>query len=156
MRLSKAALETLAVVAYRQPVTRSELENLRGVDAGGVLRMLAEKGIVSASGRSDEPGRPLYYTTTGQFLELFALRDLSDLPTLRDLRELKQDDPREQLQDDETGDRNQIQALTESAAELVADAPEPTLVDEAPSEPAMVDEEPAIVDEAPPPEPLDA
>jgi segregation and condensation protein B len=155
MRLSKAALETLAVVAYRQPVTRSEIENLRGVDAGGVLRMLAEKGIVSASGRSDEPGRPLYYTTTGQFLELFALRDLSDLPTLRDLRELKQDDPREQLHED--GEPNEIQSLVETAAEIVADAPEPALIDEAPPEPAIVDEvEPAIVDEAPPPEPLDA
>jgi segregation and condensation protein B len=149
MRLSKAALETLAVVAYRQPVTRSEIENLRGVDAGGVLRMLAEKGIVSASGRSDEPGRPLYYTTTGQFLELFALRDLSDLPTLRDLRELKQDDPREQIHEDDAGDPHPIEALAESAAELVADVPEPVLVDEAPPEPA-------IVDEAPPPEPLDA
>ena len=135
-RLSKAALETLAVVAYRQPVTRAEIENLRGVDAGGVLRMLAEKGIVSASGRSDEPGRPLYYTTTGQFLELFALRDLSDLPTLRDLRELKRDDPREQLRDEDAGDPSELEALAESAAELVT--------------------EPALVDDAPPPEPLDA
>jgi segregation and condensation protein B len=140
MRLSKAALETLAVVAYRQPVTRSEIEGLRGVDSGGVLRMLAEKGIVSASGRSDEPGRPLYYTTTHQFLELFALRDLSDLPTLRDLRELKQDDPREQLRDDDdNAEPAELVALAESAAELVADATEPKLVDE-----------------APPPEPLDA
>jgi segregation and condensation protein B len=99
--------------------------------------MLAEKGIVSASGRSDEPGRPLYYTTTGQFLELFALRDLSDLPTLRDLRELKQDDPREQLQDDEAGEPHE--SLVQSATELLGDTPEPP-----------------IVDEAPPPEPLDA
>jgi len=157
MRLSKAALETLAVVAYRQPVTRSEIENLRGVDAGGVLRMLAEKGIVSASGRSDEPGRPLYYTTTGQFLELFALRDLSDLPTLRDLRELKQDDPREQLHEDEGGAPNEIQALAESAAELVvtglvADMPEPVLVDEAPP---LVEEAPPLAEEVPQPEPLD-
>jgi segregation and condensation protein B len=137
-RLSKAALETLAVVAYRQPVTRSEIEGLRGVDAGGVLRMLAEKGLVSASGRADEPGRPLYYTTTGQFLELFALRDLSDLPTLRDLRELKQDDPREQLADGEDPQgTSELEALTQSAAELVAD--------EAPPD-----------ETAPPLEPLDA
>ncbi len=148
MRLSKAALETLAVVAYRQPVTRSELEGLRGVDSGGVLRMLAEKGIVSASGRSDEPGRPLYYTTTGQFLELFALRDLSDLPTLRDLRELKQDDPREQLHDaDESQAGSDLAALAESAAELVADPPGPELVADPPGPELVVE---------PPSEPLDA
>jgi segregation and condensation protein B len=86
MRLSRAALETLAVVAYRQPVTRSEIEELRGVDSGGVLRMLTH--IV---GRSEVPGRPLIYGTTPGFLSMFGLRDLSDLPTLRDLRELQRD-----------------------------------------------------------------
>lgn len=101
VRLSKAALETLSVVAYRQPVTRSEIEDLRGVDAGGVLRMLCERSLVSVTGRADEPGRPLLYCTTNEFLELFGLRDLSDLPTLRDLRELRRDDPREMLDDDD-------------------------------------------------------
>lgn len=94
VRLSRAALETLAVIAYRQPVTKPELDELRGVDSGGVLRMLVERGLVAAQGRRDEPGRPLMYGSTNEFLTLFGLRDLSDLPTLRDLHELQADDPR--------------------------------------------------------------
>ena len=95
LKLSKAALDTLAIVAYRQPVTRAEVEDLRGVDPGGILRMLAERGLICVTGRKDEPGRPLLYGTTPDFLSMFGLRDLSDLPTLRDLRELQRDDARE-------------------------------------------------------------
>ena len=95
LKLSKAALETLAIVAYRQPVSRAEVEDLRGVDPGGILRMLCERGLICVAGRKDVPGRPLLYGTTNDFLGLFGLRDLSDLPTLRDLRELQADDPRE-------------------------------------------------------------
>lgn len=93
-RLSKAALEVLSIVAYRQPVTRAEVEDLRGVESGAVLRMLAERGLIAAQGRREEPGRPLEYGTSAEFLSLFGLRDLSDLPTLRDLQELQRDDPR--------------------------------------------------------------
>ena len=95
VKLSRAALETLSIVGYRQPVTRGEVEDLRGVDSGGVLRMLCERGLVAVTGRADGPGRPLIYNTTPEFLAMFSLRDLSDLPTLRDLRELRRDDPRE-------------------------------------------------------------
>jgi segregation and condensation protein B len=95
LKLSKAALDTLAIVAYRQPVTRAEVEDLRGVDPGGILRMLTERSLISVTGRKDEPGRPLLYGTTPDFLSMFGLRDLSDLPTLRDLRELQRDDARE-------------------------------------------------------------
>ena len=95
LKLSKAALDTLAIVAYRQPATRAEVEDLRGVDPGGILRMLVERGLICVTGRKDEPGRPLMYGTTPEFLSMFGLRDLSDLPTLRDLRELQRDDARE-------------------------------------------------------------
>ncbi len=81
-RLSPAALEVLAAVAYRQPITRTGIEALRGVDSGGVLKSLLDKGLVRTAGRSDEPGRPLLYRTTAAFLELFGLPDLSALPTL--------------------------------------------------------------------------
>lgn len=94
LRLSKAAVETLSIVAYRQPTTRHEVERIRGVDSGGILRSLIERGLARVAGRSDDPGRPLLYGTTRAFLELFGLRDLSDLPTLRDLHELQADDPR--------------------------------------------------------------
>jgi len=94
VKLSKAAVETLSIVAYRQPVTRQEVEGIRGVDCGGMLRMLLERGLLKVLGRRDEPGRPLVYGTTPEFLSMFDLRDLSDLPTLRDLRELQSDDAR--------------------------------------------------------------
>lgn len=97
VKLSKAALEVLSIVAYRQPATRSEVEDLRGCDSGGVLRMLVDRQLVAVTGRKDAPGRPLLYGTTPEFLAMFSLRDLSDLPTLRDLRELRMDDGRDGL-----------------------------------------------------------
>lgn len=92
-RLSRPALETLAIVAFRQPVAKGVVDDLRGVDSGGVLRMLLDRGLVRTTGRSEEPGRPLTYGTTPAFLELFGMRSLADLPTLRDLRALQPDDP---------------------------------------------------------------
>jgi segregation and condensation protein B len=86
--LSRAALETLAIVAYRQPIVRAEIENLRGVDCGGVLRLLLERRLIRVMGRREIPGRPLIYGTTRHFLEVFELRDLKDLPTLKEIREL--------------------------------------------------------------------
>ena len=85
VRFSRAALETLAVVAYRQPVTRAEAEEVRGVDSGGVLKSLLDKGLVRIVGRKDVPGRPLLYGTTRKFLEVFGLGALSELPTMRDI-----------------------------------------------------------------------
>lgn len=85
-RLSRAALETLAIIGFRQPVSKGDIDDLRGVDSGGVLRQLSDRGLVRTVGRSDEPGRPITWGTTSAFLELFGLRSLADLPTLRDLR----------------------------------------------------------------------
>jgi segregation and condensation protein B len=87
-RFSQAALETLAIIAYRQPVTRAEIEYLRGVDSGGVMRTLLEKNLLRILGKKDVPGRPLIYGTSRQFLELFGLRDLTDLPTLKEFTAL--------------------------------------------------------------------
>lgn len=86
--LSRAALETLAVVAYRQPIMKSEIEKIRGVDVSGTLKGLLEKSLVRIVGRKDVPGRPIIYGTTKKFLEVFNLKDLSELPTLRELKEL--------------------------------------------------------------------
>ena len=87
-RFSRAALETLAIVAYRQPSTRAEVEYLRGVDSGGVMKTLLDKGLLRILGKKDVPGRPLMYGTSRQFLELFGLRDLSDLPALKEFAAL--------------------------------------------------------------------
>jgi segregation and condensation protein B len=78
--LSKAALETLAIVAYRQPITRAAVEDIRGVQSGHILRALVEKRLLKVAGRSEELGRPLLYATTRYFLEAFGLRSLDDLP----------------------------------------------------------------------------
>ncbi len=88
VRFSRAALETLAIVAYRQPVTRAEVEEVRGVDCGGVLRSLLEKGLVRILGKKDVPGRPLLYGTTRKFLEVFGLSSLTELPSLKEIGEL--------------------------------------------------------------------
>lgn len=88
VRLSRAALETLAIVAYKQPVIRNDIERIRGVDSGGVLRMLMERKLVRVLGRKDIPGRPLIYGTTKRFLEVFELKDLKELPTPGEIEEL--------------------------------------------------------------------
>jgi segregation and condensation protein B len=88
LRLSKAALETLAIVAYKQPVIRNDIEHLRGVDCGGILRMLLERKLIRVVGRKEIPGRPMIYTTTKKFLELFELKDLKDLPSPKEIEEL--------------------------------------------------------------------
>lgn len=84
-RLTRAATETIAIVAYKQPVTRQEIETVRGVDSGGVLESLVERRLARVVGRKDVPGRPLVYATTTEFLELFGLRSIRDLPTLPEL-----------------------------------------------------------------------
>jgi segregation and condensation protein B len=88
LRLSRAALETLAVIAYRQPVTRAEIEGVRGVDVGAVVRSLVERKLVRIAGHRDVPGRPLLYATSKRFLEVFGFSRLEDLPTLREIDDL--------------------------------------------------------------------
>ncbi|MDN5362372.1 MAG: segregation and condensation protein [Moorella sp. (in: firmicutes)] len=83
--LSRAALETLAIIAYRQPVTRGEMEYIRGVKVDGVLNTLLSRGLVQEVGRKDAPGRPVLYGTTPKFLEFFGLQDLQELPPLEEV-----------------------------------------------------------------------
>ncbi len=86
-RLTGPSLETLAIIAYQQPVTRAEIESIRGVNAGGVLKALLDKALIQVKGRKDVIGRPLIYGTTEKFLEIFGLNSLEDLPALKDFRE---------------------------------------------------------------------
>jgi segregation and condensation protein B len=103
VRLSAPALETLAVVAYRQPVVRAEVEAIRGVDCGEILRQLMDRDLVRTAGRGDELGRPYLYATTKRFLQVFGLRHLDDLPRSDVLRASKsQPKPGGELSPDET------------------------------------------------------
>jgi segregation and condensation protein B len=88
-RLSKPALETLAIIAYRQPITRTEIEQIRGVNIGGIARNLMERRLVKIVGKKDVPGKPMMYGTTTDFLQYFGLKDLSALPTLKEFQELE-------------------------------------------------------------------
>ncbi len=90
-RLTRSAVETLAIIAYRQPVTRPEIEDIRGVDTGAVIKALLERRLIKILGRKEEVGRPILYGTTREFLEFFALKDLSSLPTLREFHELSEE-----------------------------------------------------------------
>jgi segregation and condensation protein B len=90
-RLTRAALETLAIIAYRQPVTRPEVEEIRGVDSGAVVKALLDRKLLKILGKKEEPGRPILYGTSREFLEFFALKDLASLPTLREFHELSEE-----------------------------------------------------------------
>lgn len=100
-RLSHAALETLSVIAFRQPVSRTEVDAIRGVNSEGVVRTLLERKLITISGRADGPGRPLLYKTTREFLRYFGINDISDLPKPREMEELlkEEKDPDAEVQD---------------------------------------------------------
>ena len=131
-RLSRAALETLAIVAYRQPITRAEIEAIRGVAVDGVLRTLLERELVRMMGRKADAGRPMLYGTSQQFLEHFGLRELGDLPTLREI--------------------NELIGITESGAETPpsADGPQPAAdAHHADGEPGSAMDRSAVANDAP-------
>ena len=87
-KLTRATLETLTIIAYKQPIIRQEIERFRGVDVGSILKALLERGLIKIVGRKALPGRPIIYGTTKRFLELFDLKDLSCLPTLKEIKAL--------------------------------------------------------------------
>ncbi len=90
-RLSQPGLDALSIIAYKQPLTRQEVDDIRGVDSSGVIKTLLEKKVIAPAGRKKVPGRPIMYRTTQKFLEYFGLKDLNDLPTLEDLKEDPED-----------------------------------------------------------------
>lgn len=124
VRPSRAALETLAIVAYRQPATRPDIDQIRGVDSGGTLRWLLDRDLVRIVGKKEEPGRPLLYGTTSGFLNFFSLSSLSELPPLKDYHELT-DDSREELAEFDT-QRPTLQDLSHAAKHLT-DREEPAV-----------------------------
>jgi segregation and condensation protein B len=128
-RLSRAALEVLSVVAYRQPVTRGEVEAIRGVDCGGVFHTLLERGLVAVKGRAKRVGNPLLYTTTDRFMEHFGIEDISELPKMEEFEALlDRDAARAELQDAGVIPRA-IEEDAPPAEDLVqptAELPEPT------------------------------
>ena len=123
-RLSKAALETLSIVAYRQPVTKPEIEAVRGVDAGAALRSLLERELVKIVGKKEEVGRPLIYGTTPYFLEFFCLKNLAELPTLKEFHEL---DEASMEEVNNLGGAPSVQELAEAAQFLVEREHDPDL-----------------------------
>jgi segregation and condensation protein B len=114
MRLSRAALESMAIIAYKQPVTKSEVEAIRGVDSSAVLATLLERNLVTIRGRSKVVGRPLLYGTTEEFLDYFGLKDLSELPRPEELRALVAAREPEQL------DMMELEVVSQVATDLAA------------------------------------
>ena len=111
-RMGRATLETLAIVAYRQPITKAEIEAIRGVDVDGVITTLLERNLVRAVARKDVPGRPFLYGTTPEFLELFNLKDLAQLPTLKEMEEMTLPEiPDEQIATKQVREAEQAQEI---------------------------------------------
>ncbi len=134
-RLSRATMETLAIVAYKQPVLRQEVERIRGVDVGGVLKTLLEKGLVRIMGRKNLPGRPLVYGTTKKFLEVFDLKDLESLPKLKEIEALgieeeTEKDRRRKRRRDHPGKRNPSARNLDRHNELIRSCPWPASLPE--------------------------
>lgn len=131
-KLSQPSLDALSIIAYKQPLTKVEVEEIRGVDSSGVVRTLLEKKIISPGGRKKVPGRPIMYRTTRKFLEYFGLKDLSDLPTLEDFKESELED---QIPPDQTtlpfdalsGDDSE--EMADVASEEEAQSTDPTEID---------------------------
>jgi segregation and condensation protein B len=127
-RLSRAALETMAIIAYKQPILRQEIERLRGVDVGGILKTLMEKDLIKIMGRKNLPGRPLIYGTTRRFLEVFELKDIDSLPKLKEIKDFGIDEEgtemplKEVLPDETSGEKESPEESETSPPQTVAPA----------------------------------
>lgn len=114
-KLSGPALEVLSIVAYKQPIVKSEVDEIRGVESGHLMRALMEKGLVNFEGKSDLPGRPMQYGTTRKFLEIFGLRNLKELPTLSQIDELLP----EGIGEEEVSEKPKLSDITDSMSEQI-------------------------------------
>lgn len=141
-KLSQPSLDTLSIIAYKQPLTKQEVEEVRGVDCGGVIKTLLDKKIIGPAGRKKVPGRPIMYRTTRKFLEYFGLKDLSDLPTLEDLQEELGGDSDVSTQAEMDFDNS----VTEQSGVEVVDTPSDPPVSEDSTEMASSDDETAEPD----------
>lgn len=136
-KLSQSAIETLAIIAYRQPITKPEVDQIRGVDSGYVIRQLMEKALIEVSGRSDSPGKPLLYRTTRHFLRHFGLNSVNELPKPREIEEI--------LKDDDMAEHRQLLLERQMMMELEEEIKdEEVITDEEPAE----DEETSDGDES--------
>jgi segregation and condensation protein B len=156
VRLTRAQVETLAIAAYRQPITRPEIDDIRGVDSGATLKLLLERDLVRILGKKDEPGRPILYGTTTAFLELFGLKSLKDLPTLQEFTELSEDSRRvaeAELGDvfpqarppaghDESVDPQEAEGVAATDAETEGEDPHDTVAPPAPSTDSELEDPP--------------
>jgi segregation and condensation protein B len=154
-RLSRASLETLSIVAYKQPLTRAEVEDIRGVDCGAVLRGLLERRLLRILGKKDEPGRPILYGTAPLFLELFGLKSLKELPTLREFVELSEEHQR--IVDSQAPLAEEVaqREISDYLSELDQDQPtaddeDPPMTETDQAPPLPDDEVPPPTDQAPP------
>jgi len=141
VKLTRAQIETLAILAYRQPITRPEIDEIRGVDSGPVLKLLLERDLVRILGKKDEPGRPLLYGTTNHFLEFFGLKSVKDLPTLREFTELTEDSKR--VVERELGETLESTQDAAIEADAAADSHAPSELHDTVAPPSVVVEEDA-------------
>lgn len=148
---SPATLETLAIVAYRQPVVKAEIESVRGVDVSAPLKNLLERKLIRIVGRKDVPGKPIIYGTTKKFLEVFNLKELTDLPTMRELKEITEKQgilDLETAQDADDKTFPEIEVAQHSSGEVSGSVPQPQEIPEQ-GEMTAVYEEP-LPDNLPP------
>jgi segregation and condensation protein B len=121
LRLSGAALETLSIVAYKQPATRADIEHVRGVDVGAVVKSLLERGLMKIDGHKDVPGRPMLYSTTRRFLEVFGLQSIKNLPALRELEDLAREHGLENPDATDAAEPMDAEDNAEEGGEVVVD-----------------------------------
>lgn len=115
-KLSQSSLETMAIIAYKQPIIKAEIEAIRGVNSDGVIKTLLEKRLIKIHGRREVPGRPLMYGTTNEFLQYFGLKDLSELPTLKEFQEVDMPEPSEAVPEDFAEPVSYVEKSEEDAA----------------------------------------